>query len=223
MGILLSRHGIRVTIVEAENKLNDNPRAAHYAPSAVYDFTRAGIIDDIRKVGLEPKGVCWRLIDGTFLAGMGREPERSEFSMVVLPLDRLGKLLVKHFESYEGNKILWNHRVVGVEQDDKEARAILETPEGKKTLGGDYLIGADGAASGVRTALFGKEYPGETLPQQIVATNVGYPIETAICLLTRYRCIMTLTRSSTGGTRILLSTRRTGSWRPKLQTTACGE
>lgn len=172
MGILLSRHGIRVTIVEAEDKLNDNPRAAHYAPSAVYDFTRAGIIDDIRKVGLEPKGVCWRLIDGTFLAGMGREPERSEFSMVVLPLDRLGKILVKHFESYEGNKILWKHRVVGVEQDGKEARAVLETPEGPKKLGGDYLIGADGASSGVRTALFGKEYPGETLPQQIVATNV---------------------------------------------------
>lgn len=177
MGILLSRHGIRVTIVEAEDKLNDNPRAAHYAPSAVYDFTRAGIIDDIRKVGLEPKGVCWRLIDGTFLAGMGREPERSEFSMVVLPLDRLGKILVKHFESYEGNKILWKHRVVGVEQDGKEARAVLETPEGPKKLGGDYLIGADGASSGVRTALFGKEYPGETLPQQIVATNVYYDFD----------------------------------------------
>ncbi|KAF2192960.1 FAD/NAD(P)-binding domain-containing protein [Zopfia rhizophila CBS 207.26] len=178
MGIMLARNGIKVTLLDSEHKINDNPRAAHYAPSAVYDFTRAGIIDDVRKEGFSPKGVCWRLKDTTFLAGMGREPENSQYSMVVLPLDRLGPLLVRHFEKYDGTKILWGHRVVDVEQDDKEARVIVETEDGeKKKFGGDYVIGADGASSGVRTALFGKEYPGETLKQQIVATNVYLPFD----------------------------------------------
>jgi 2-polyprenyl-6-methoxyphenol hydroxylase-like FAD-dependent oxidoreductase len=175
LGTLLARNlSIKVTILDADTKVNDNPRAAHYAPSAVYDFHRAGIIDDIRKVGLHPRGVCWRLQDGTFLAGMGREPEDSKYSMVVLPLDQLGPLVIKHFESYPNTKILWGHKLVGVEQDANSATAIVETLDGQtRKISGDYLVGADGASSGVRTALFGKEYPGETLDQQIVATNVS--------------------------------------------------
>lgn len=107
------------------------------------------------------------------MAGMGREPEDSKYSMVVLPLDQLGPLLVKHFESYPNTEIKWGHKLVGVEQDDNGATAVVETSDGeKKRITGDYLVGADGASSGVRTALFGKEYPGETLKQQIVATNV---------------------------------------------------
>ncbi|KAF2009652.1 FAD/NAD(P)-binding domain-containing protein [Aaosphaeria arxii CBS 175.79] len=178
LGIMLARNaGIKVTIVDADTKINDNPRAAHYAPSAVYDFHRAGIIDDVRKAGFTPRGVCWRLQDTTFLAGMGRVPEISKYAMAVLPLDQLGPLLVRHFESLPNTEIKWAHKVVDVEQDEKEARVVVETPEGKKTIGGDYVVGADGASSGVRTALFGKEYPGETLDKQIVATNVYLPFD----------------------------------------------
>jgi 2-polyprenyl-6-methoxyphenol hydroxylase-like FAD-dependent oxidoreductase len=174
LGVLLAKNlSIKVTIIDADTKVNDNPRAAHYAPSAIFDFHRAGIIDDIRKVGLTPKGVCWRLQDTTFLAGMGREPEDSKYSMVVLPLDQLGPLIIKHFESYPNTEILWGHKLVDVEQDANGATAVVETQDGQtKKITGDYLVGADGASSGVRTALFGKEYPGETLDKQIVATNV---------------------------------------------------
>jgi 2-polyprenyl-6-methoxyphenol hydroxylase-like FAD-dependent oxidoreductase len=176
LGVLLARNlSIKVTIIDADTKINDNPRAAHYAPSAVYDFTRAGIIEDVRKVGLSPKGVCWRLQDTTFLAGMGREPEDSKYSMVVLPLDQLGPLMVEHFESCPNTEILWGHTLVGVEQDVNGATAVVETQDGQtKNITGDYLVGADGASSGVRTALFGREYPGETLDKQIVATNVSH-------------------------------------------------
>jgi 2-polyprenyl-6-methoxyphenol hydroxylase-like FAD-dependent oxidoreductase len=160
-------------VVDADTKINANPRAAHYAPSAIYDFNRAGILDDVRKVGLSPRGICWRLIDTTFLAGMGREGDDSNLAMVVLPLDQLGPLLVRHLQSLPNTEILWGHKVVGVKQDDKSATAVLETVEGdKREITGDYLVGADGASSGVRRALFGNEYPGETLSQQIVATNV---------------------------------------------------
>ncbi|KAF1938713.1 FAD/NAD(P)-binding domain-containing protein [Clathrospora elynae] len=181
LGTLLAKNlGIKVTLLDANTKIDDNPRAAHHAPSAVFDFHRAGIIDDVRAVGLHPKGVCWRLQDTTFLAGMGREPEQPSgtYAMVVLPLDRLGPLIVRHFESYPNTEILWGHKLVGVEQDENGATAVVETLEGeKKKITGDYLVGADGASSGVRTALFGKGYPGETLKAQIVATNVYLPFD----------------------------------------------
>ncbi|CAI6331648.1 unnamed protein product [Periconia digitata] len=179
LGVLLARNlSIKVTILDASTQVDSNPRAAHYAPSAVYDFHRAGIIDDVRKQGFTPKGVCWRLKDTTFLAGMGREPEESEYAMAVLPLDRLGPLLVEHFESLPNTEILWGHKLTGVKQDGNTATALVETSEGEnKEITGDFLVGADGASSAVRTALFGKEYPGETLKQQIVATNVYLPFD----------------------------------------------
>ncbi|KAL6709798.1 hypothetical protein ACN47E_000583 [Coniothyrium glycines] len=179
LGALLAKNlKIKVTILDAETKIDDNPRAAHFAPSAVFDFHRAGIIDDVRAVGLSPRGICWRLQDTTFLAGMGREPEDSKYSMTVLPLDRLGPIIVKHFLSYPNTEVLWGHKLVDVQQDATGATAVVETTRGdKKKITGDYLIGADGASSGVRTALFGKDYPGETLKQQIVATNVYLPFD----------------------------------------------
>jgi 2-polyprenyl-6-methoxyphenol hydroxylase-like FAD-dependent oxidoreductase len=174
LAIMLARNaGIQITLLDADVKANDNPRAAHYAPSACYDFKRAGILDDVRKRGFTPRGVCWRLKDTTFLAGMGREPDTSELAMTVLPLDKLCPLLVQHLESIPNTKILWSHKVIGVEQDENGATAIVETPEGQKKITADYIVGADGASSGVRRALFGNEYPGETLKAQIVATNVG--------------------------------------------------
>ncbi|KAF2732508.1 FAD/NAD(P)-binding domain-containing protein [Polyplosphaeria fusca] len=178
LAIMLARNaGIKITLLDADVKANDNPRAAHYAPSACYDFKRAGILDDVRKRGFSPRGVCWREKDTTFLAGMGRELDTSDLAMTVLPLDKLCPLLVEHLESIPGTQILWRHKVVGVEQDENGATAIAETPEGEKRITGDFLVGADGASSGVRRALFGNEYPGETLKAQIVATNVYLPFD----------------------------------------------
>lgn len=176
LGVLLARNlSIKVTILDADTKINDNPRAAHYAPSAVFDFHRAGIIDDVRKAGFSPSGVCWRLQDTTFLAGMGRQMDTSKYAMTVLPLDRLGPIIVRHFESLPNTEILWGHKLVGVEQDANGATAVVQLQDGQtKKVTGDYLVGADGASSGVRTALFGTEYPGETLSKQIVATNVRF-------------------------------------------------
>jgi 2-polyprenyl-6-methoxyphenol hydroxylase-like FAD-dependent oxidoreductase len=178
---MLARNlSIRVTILDANTEIDKNPRAAHYAPSAMFEFKRAGILDEVREKGLSPRGICWRLGDTTFLAGMSREPEDTEYAMRVLPLDQLGPLIVRHFESYPNTQILWGHKVVGVKQDENSATAIVETADGERQeITGDYLVGADGASSSVRTALFGKEYPGETLPQQIVATNVGTQLGSA--------------------------------------------
>ncbi|KAF9729926.1 FAD binding domain-containing protein [Paraphaeosphaeria minitans] len=179
LGTMLARKlSIKVTILDANTEIDKNPRTAHYAPSAMFDFKRAGILEEVREKGLSPRGVCWRLDDTTFLVGMGRDPEDTELAMRVLPLDQLGPLIVTHFKSYPNTEILWGHKVVGVKQDENGATAIVETADGeRKEITGDYLVGADGASSGVRTALFGKEYPGETLPQQIVATNVYLPFD----------------------------------------------
>ena len=186
LGILLGKAGVKVTLVEAAGELDKNPRAAHYAPSAVYELNRAGVLEDVKAKGIHPDAVCWRNTDGSFIAGI-RSRLDIEFPMVCLPLDQLDELLLEHFLRIPDAKILWRHKVVSIDQDDNEARVHIETPEGKSTLSADYVIGCDGANSQIRRSLFGDlNYPGETLSKQIIATNVSKQTNCAQTGLTRW-------------------------------------
>jgi 2-polyprenyl-6-methoxyphenol hydroxylase-like FAD-dependent oxidoreductase len=175
LGILLSKQGINITILEANAELDSNPRATHHASIAVREMRRAGVLEDVQKEGLIPQGVCWRELDGTFIAGIKSHVEDPDV-MVCLPLDRLIKLYYLHLQKQPTAVVKFSHKVVGIEQDETEARVVCETPAGKKVLGADYVLGCDGANSQVRKSLFGdKNFPGETLHSQIIATNVSSP------------------------------------------------
>jgi 2-polyprenyl-6-methoxyphenol hydroxylase-like FAD-dependent oxidoreductase len=180
LGILLSKQGIQVDLLEQTATLDDQPRAAHYASPAAYELDRAGVLDDVKARGFHPHGVAWRKIDGTFIAGARNTalPRDYRYAMVCLPLDRLGLLLYEHIQRYYPTAtVRWAHRVVKLGQDDEKAWVEVQTPGEEEDsqmqrFEADYVIGCDGASSAVRRELFGPEYPGETLNAQIIATNV---------------------------------------------------
>ncbi|KAL4789480.1 hypothetical protein BDV19DRAFT_25261 [Aspergillus venezuelensis] len=179
LGLLLAKAGIHVELLDAESKVSDQPRAAHYASPAAYELDRAGVLDDVKARGFIFKTMAWRKPDASFVAGTTTEhlPESYRHKMVVLPLDQLGELLVEHILRQKNASVLWNHKVVKVGQDEEkgEAWVDVETPDGaRKRMSADYVVGCDGASSTVRRELFGPEYPGETLNAQIIATNVYY-------------------------------------------------
>lgn len=178
LALLLSKHGIPVTVVEMSHELDQQPRAAHYGPAAVPDLKRAGILDKIKSEGMSLDTMCWRRADDHgYIAGFNAQVianvDGNDLRTVCLPLQDLDKLMLDLFlEKYNGN-ILWKHKVIDVGQDEKKAWIDVEAPEGKKRLEADYIIGCDGANSAVRRALFGNDYPGFTWDAQIIATNVS--------------------------------------------------
>jgi 2-polyprenyl-6-methoxyphenol hydroxylase-like FAD-dependent oxidoreductase len=175
LSILLAKQGINVELLEATEKLDEQPRAAHYASPAVYELRRAGVLDDIIERGFKPSSACWRKGNGEFVAGMNFAvlPDDHPERMVVLPLDRLGKLLYAHLQKYPSAKVSWGHQVVAIGEDDGKAWAQEKTASGLVKVEGDYVIGADGANSTVRKLVFGPDsFEGETLDAAIVATNV---------------------------------------------------
>lgn len=176
LAILLAKQGITIQLLDAATELDKNPRAAHYAPSAVRELRRAGVLADIQKQGFTPDSVCWREPDGTYIAGLKTNMKDPD-AMQVLPLDRLVVLLYRHLTALPNADVKWAHKVVGIEKGDgKEATVRVETAEGEKTFSADYVVGADGANSQIRRSLFGElAFPGETLESQIVATNVSFP------------------------------------------------
>jgi hypothetical protein len=56
-------------------------------------------------------------------------------------------------ERLPNTEIRWQTRVVGLKQDAKSVTVMAETPRGPLELQADWVIGTDGARSGVRHAL----------------------------------------------------------------------
>ena len=175
LGLMLAKKGVTVSIVEASAELDDSPRAAYYGPPAAHALRTAGVIDEIRKDGFDPVIMCWRKLDGTFLAGMDNslmndDPDR----LACMPLAQLDRLLYQNAIAQPSLQVFFNHKVVGLGQDTEKAWVDVETPEGQKRLEADYIVGCDGASSTVRRKLYGaKDFPGYTWDKQIVATNAS--------------------------------------------------
>ncbi|OCL10233.1 FAD/NAD(P)-binding domain-containing protein [Glonium stellatum] len=181
LSILLARHNpaLRVTMLDMGHGLDANPRAAHYGPPAVFELRRAGVIEDVRAAGFIPRTMCWRKLDGTYIAGLdGSVLDGSPDRLTVLPLDRLGKVLVDHLARYPNAEAKWGHKAVDMGEEGGKAWVdVVEVQGGetKKRMEADYVVGCDGATSQVRRSLFGsRNFPGFTWDEQLVATNVYY-------------------------------------------------
>ncbi|KAM5374836.1 hypothetical protein ACJZ2D_006330 [Fusarium nematophilum] len=176
LALLLAKKGIDVEVLEKSTTLDTQPRATHYSAPAVYELSRAGVADEMFSGGFVPRGVCWRKLDGSRLAGLDAEgvvPDDYPYKMVCYPLDKLGPLLLKHALRLPNLRVHWSQEVLTVGQDDASAWVKAKTPQGEKELVADYVVGCDGARSIVRRQLFGEDFPGFTWDEQIVATNVS--------------------------------------------------
>ena len=174
LALQLARNGIHVEIVESASKLDEQPRATHYGPPAVYELRRAGVYDEVLRQGFVMRSVAWRKLDGTFLAALSGEdlPEDYPYKITCLPLNRLAAIIYDAILKHGNIAISWSHKVIGLGQDEQRAWVEVETPAGKKTLYADFIVGCDGANSQIRRSLFGdKTFPGYTWDKQIVATN----------------------------------------------------
>ncbi|KUJ09441.1 FAD/NAD(P)-binding domain-containing protein [Mollisia scopiformis] len=182
LALLLAKANIRTTLLDSASTIDDRPRAAHYAPSAIQVMARAGVLEDIRRDGFIPMNMMWRNVKGEPITGIPKVSQPwSPEAMTVLPLNMLGKVLLEHCEKEERIEIKWNCKVVSVGSDAGKAWAVAEVgrefEKREERYEGDYICGCDGANSQVRRTLFGNEFPGNTWDAQIIATNVYYPFE----------------------------------------------
>lgn len=67
--------------------------------------------------------------------------------------------MLREAAAKRGAKILFGHRVTGVEQDEDGVRVQVGTDDGEHTLSGRYLVGCDGENSAVRRSA-GIAFPG---------------------------------------------------------------
>jgi len=167
----LARAGIKVLLFEADPQPNSAPRAAVYTGPSVFELQRAGILEDVRALGLQNSDVCWRKVNGEIIAGLDRGfVPQHPLNPVTLDQFRLETVILQHLDKYPNAKVLWNHKVVALEDSTESTTVTCETADGPKKYTSSYVIGADGGKSTVRK-LIGIEFEGFTWP-----FTIGIPL-----------------------------------------------
>lgn len=187
---MLAKKGIQTHLIDSGEALDDQPRATHYGTPAVHELARARVLDDIQAEGLICRKFCWRKLDGEVIAGLDSTILDGSLDQVTrLPVNQVSKITLKHVLEQPTAKVSWEHNVVDIGRTEEEAWVEVDTRKGKKRLSADYIVGCDGARSIVRRKLFGADdFPGHTLDEQIVATNVGAYIFDCVSSLLTHVC-----------------------------------
>jgi len=186
--VALVQKGVKVIVIEADARLNDSPRAAIYFPSTLCALKELGLLEDLEQRGFRNSRLKHHVPGLGYHALLSLEVLRGvTFDyMVHAGQDVVDEVAMEHARR-QGAQVLFEHCLIGLEQDAEAATARIATPAGERAIRASWVIGADGARSAVRR-LLGVEFAGHTWGNRFVATNVygdfsaaGYERANFIC------------------------------------------
>lgn len=175
----LAQHGIDVMLVEAGPDCAQDMRASTFHAPTLEMLDTLGFTDKLIEMGLKAPIYHWRdrrtgeilPFDMTEIADVVRYPFRVQCEQY-----HLARMLASALEDLPSAQVLFNHRLVHLEQDADGVTLSLETPNDIRTVRADYLIGADGASSIVRKWL-GIGFDGFTYPEKFLCLTTDTPLE----------------------------------------------
>jgi putative polyketide hydroxylase len=158
----LRRYGVDVLVVERKQEVLGMPRATVVSTRSMELFRSWGLEDEIHAGGVE---VEWRGLVTETLAdaeageamelGLPSREQAAALSPVVpacVPQDHTEAVLLQHVRAL-GADVRFGQEVLRVEIGDGGVEALTQDGERTHVVKAQYLIGADGARSMVRSAL----------------------------------------------------------------------
>jgi 3-(3-hydroxy-phenyl)propionate hydroxylase len=166
-----AQRGYAVTLLEAETKIDDNPRAATTHPSTLEMIARVGLIDQFVKEGLVARYFqFWDKPARRKIVEFDHEVLRGETPypfVVQTEQHKLARMGIERLKTFVDADVRFDTRVTNVSQDAGGATVMAEGPNGKEMFRGDYVIGADGGRSTIRRAL-DIDFEGFTWPEHFL-------------------------------------------------------
>lgn len=152
-----AQHGYAVTLLEAEEEINDNPRAATTHPSTLEMIAGVGLIDRFIQVGLVARYFqFWDKPARSKIVEFDHDVLRDETPypfVVQTEQHKLAAMGIERLKTFADAEVRFATRATTVDQNGDSATVTVEGPDGSETLRGDYVIGADGGRSVIRKAL----------------------------------------------------------------------
>ncbi|HEX2766159.1 MAG TPA: FAD-dependent monooxygenase [Candidatus Limnocylindria bacterium] len=167
----LAQHGVPVTILEAEpDHARIGSRAICMQRETLEIWQRMGVGQAIAD-----RGIQWRVgrtyFRGRLLFSIDLPTSDEEFPPFVNISQTEVEERLEARARELGVEVLWGHRLAAVDQDPDGVTAIVETPDGARQHRFSYLVGCDGAHSGVRHAL-DIGFPGLTFQDRFLIADV---------------------------------------------------
>ncbi len=176
---LLAEQGIDVILLETGVDCALDLRASTFHPPTLEMLDQFGITEKLIAKGLKAPIYHWRErqtgeivdFDLSEIGDVTPFPFRIQCEQY-----HLARMLSEAVRQSDGTEVLFNHRVVGFEQNADGVEVFAEAPLDIVKIKADYLIGADGGNSIVRKWL-GLEFDGFTYPEKFLCFTTTEPLE----------------------------------------------
>jgi 3-(3-hydroxy-phenyl)propionate hydroxylase len=185
--LALALRGFAVAVFEAEARIVDAPRAATTHPATLELLATLNLVDEVIEQGLMARHFqFWDRPSGALIAEFDHEVLRQDtrFPFVVqCEQHKLARIAIDRLQALAGTEVHFSSRVAAVDERSGEVRVAVDTPRGRKTFNGAFLVGADGGRSTVRKNL-GIKFKGYTWPERFVVltTPFDFAQERGCCL-----------------------------------------
>lgn len=181
--LALAQRDFNVTVVEAAQEVDTNPRAATTHSSTLEMIASLGVIDEFIAAGLTARYFdFWDREQSRMIARFDHDLLRNDTSfpyVVQTEQHKLVKIIEAKLASYANVTVLRGAPVVGVEQDANGVTVTLERDGEQQKLAAHFLVGTDGGRSTVRKSL-NIEFEGYTWPEQFLVLTTSFDFEKAL-------------------------------------------
>ena len=171
----LARRGVDFRLIDKAHGPFISSRGKGLQPRSLEVFDDLGVLDRIVVHGRPyPPIRTWREDGGhdDALLAEHRDPTPDEpFAGTMMLPQFLTEAALRGRLAELGHAPLFDHELVGFEQDADGVTARLRTPQGEETWRARWLVGADGGRSFVRHAL-GIDFPGKTLEVRALVADL---------------------------------------------------
>ncbi|MEN3266001.1 FAD-dependent monooxygenase [Pseudonocardia sp.] len=150
----LREHGFAPTVVERAPALRPGGQAVDLRGAGRTVVERMGLMDDVRAVTLDQRGLAYVDDAGHIKARLGADAFGGEGIVSEIEVLRGDLAEVLHRASLPGTEYLFDDTITGIDQDDDDVTVTFEKAAPRRF---GLVIGADGLHSAVRGLAFGPE------------------------------------------------------------------
>jgi 3-(3-hydroxy-phenyl)propionate hydroxylase len=181
-----ARAGHRVTLLEAESRIDDSPRASTTQPPTLEILAALGLIDEYLAQGLVAR--TFQFWDRPTLAlvaefDFDRLRGKTAYPYVVqTEQHKLARMGLERLQRMENATVVLGSRVLELSQDAGGVTVASSTGNHRA----DYVIGCDGGRSTVRKSI-GVEFEGFTWPERFLVVTTAFDFAGALgCCFRNY-------------------------------------
>jgi 2-polyprenyl-6-methoxyphenol hydroxylase-like FAD-dependent oxidoreductase len=150
----LRKNGFTPTVVERAPALRPGGQAVDLRGAGRTVVERMGLMDDVRAVALDQRGIAYVDDTGHIKARLGADAFGGEGIVSEIEVLRGDLAEVLHRASLPGTEYLFDDTITGIDQDDDGVTVTFEKAAPRRF---GLVVGADGLHSAVRGLAFGPE------------------------------------------------------------------